>query len=97
MGLTRCDCHFARCQGKESDACILGLCAFQLCVWGNVVGPPRICGRCVDGTQYFMHELIGSWSGIRFLFVPCACLFAGVQPMFEYWEEELRREIQRRC
>ncbi|KAH9962536.1 hypothetical protein BGW80DRAFT_1354467, partial [Lactifluus volemus] len=29
------------------------------------------------------------WSGIRFLFVTCA-LFVGSQPMFEYWEEELR-------
>ncbi|KAH9955960.1 hypothetical protein BGW80DRAFT_1391113 [Lactifluus volemus] len=89
MGFARCDCHFARGQGRESDACIL--------IWGNVVGPPRICDRSMVGAQYFVHDLIGSWSGIRFFFVPCARLFVGVQPMFEYWEEELHREIQRRC
>ncbi|KAI0247695.1 MBOAT-domain-containing protein [Lactifluus subvellereus] len=51
----------------------------------------------VDGAQYFVRELIGSWDGIRFLCVACACLFVGVQLMFEYREEELRRGIQRRC
>ncbi|KAH9043958.1 MBOAT, membrane-bound O-acyltransferase family-domain-containing protein [Lactarius pseudohatsudake] len=51
----------------------------------------------VDGAQYFAHELISSWAGIRFLFGACACLFVGVQLMFEYREEELRRGIQRRC
>ncbi|KAI0288928.1 MBOAT, membrane-bound O-acyltransferase family-domain-containing protein [Russula brevipes] len=51
----------------------------------------------VDGMQYFARELVSSWDGIRFLFVACACLFAGVQLMFEYREEELRRGIQRRC
>ncbi|KAH9991748.1 MBOAT-domain-containing protein [Russula vinacea] len=51
----------------------------------------------MDGTQYFAHQLVNSWSGIRFLFAACACLFVGVQLMFEYREEELRRGIQRRC
>ena len=58
----------------------------------------------MDGTQYFAHQLVNSWSGeslppdsafslskyrrtragIRFLFAACACLFVGVQLMFEY-------------
>ncbi|KAH9955917.1 MBOAT, membrane-bound O-acyltransferase family-domain-containing protein [Russula dissimulans] len=51
----------------------------------------------MDGAQYLARELVSSWDGIRFLFVACACLFVGVQVMFEYREEELRRGIQRRC
>ncbi|KAF8273494.1 MBOAT-domain-containing protein [Lactarius quietus] len=51
----------------------------------------------VDGARYFAHELVSSWAGIRFLLGACACLFVGVQLMFEYREEELRRGIQRRC
>jgi len=51
----------------------------------------------MDGAQYLGYQLVSSWSGIRFLFVACACLFVGVQLMFEYREEELRRGIQRRC
>ncbi|KAI0293499.1 MBOAT, membrane-bound O-acyltransferase family-domain-containing protein [Multifurca ochricompacta] len=51
----------------------------------------------LDGAQYFARELINSWGGISFLLVACACLFVGVQLMFEYRAEELRRGIQRRC
>ncbi|KAI0050527.1 MBOAT-domain-containing protein [Auriscalpium vulgare] len=50
-----------------------------------------------DGMRYMAHEIAGSWGGLRFLFTACACLYVGVQVMFEYREEELRRGINRRC
>jgi hypothetical protein len=82
MGLARYGCHFARTQGKESDqfcgAWLISGNDTPFLVWGNVVGPPRICGLhdlamderksrfffSVNGAQYFMHELIGSWSSM---------------------------------
>lgn len=70
-----------------------GVCNVLLMMGANLVG--FVLG--VDGARYFAHELISSWAGIRFLFGACACLFVGVQLMFEYREEELRRGIQRRC
>ncbi|KAI9056770.1 MBOAT-domain-containing protein [Trametes sanguinea] len=50
-----------------------------------------------DGMKYMLHQVIDSWEGIRFLLVACACLFVGVQIMFEYREEEARQGINRRC
>jgi len=50
-----------------------------------------------DGAQYLAYQLVSSWSGVRFLLLACVCLFVGVQLMFEYREEELRRGIHRRC
>ncbi|CDO75129.1 hypothetical protein BN946_scf185010.g54 [Trametes cinnabarina] len=37
-----------------------------------------------DGMKYMLHQVIDRWEGIRFLLVACACLFVGVQIMFEY-------------
>ncbi|KAH8986223.1 hypothetical protein EDB86DRAFT_3082942 [Lactarius hatsudake] len=75
-------------------ACAAGGVGNVLLIMGaNLVG--FVLG--VDGARYFAHELISSWAGIRFLFGASACLFAGVQLMLEYREEELRRGIQRRC
>ncbi|KAI9453325.1 MBOAT, membrane-bound O-acyltransferase family-domain-containing protein [Lactarius psammicola] len=70
-----------------------GVCNVLLMMCANLIG--FVLG--VDGARYFAHELISSWAGIRFLLGACVCLFAGVQLMFEYREEELRRGIQRRC
>ncbi|KAH9948606.1 MBOAT-domain-containing protein [Amylocystis lapponica] len=50
-----------------------------------------------EGISYMLHQLIGSWEGVRFLVFVCACLFVAAQIMFEYREEELRRGIVRRC
>lgn len=51
----------------------------------------------VDGIQYLWQQLLGSWDGLQFMVAACATLFVGVQVMFEYREEELRRGIQRKC
>ncbi|KAL1739025.1 MBOAT, membrane-bound O-acyltransferase family-domain-containing protein [Schizophyllum fasciatum] len=51
----------------------------------------------VDGVQYFLQQLFGSAEGLRFLVAVIACLFIGVQLMFEYREEELRQGIVRKC
>ncbi|KAF9450468.1 glycerol transporter [Macrolepiota fuliginosa MF-IS2] len=50
-----------------------------------------------DGAQFFVGELFGTGQGLRFLMGAVACLFVGVQLMFEYREEEHRQGIQRRC
>ncbi|KAN0092559.1 MBOAT, membrane-bound O-acyltransferase family domain containing protein [Tylopilus felleus] len=50
-----------------------------------------------DGILYMAKEITGSFQGLRFLIGACACLFIGVQLMFEYREEEMRRGILRRC
>ncbi|KAL1732281.1 MBOAT, membrane-bound O-acyltransferase family-domain-containing protein [Schizophyllum commune] len=51
----------------------------------------------IDGVKYFLHQLVGSTEGLRFLAAVFACLFVGVQLMFEYREEELRQGIVRKC
>ncbi|KAF8556486.1 MBOAT-domain-containing protein [Imleria badia] len=50
-----------------------------------------------DGILYMANQITGSFQGFRFLIGACACLFVGVQLMFEYREEEMRRGIFRRC
>ncbi|KAI0636277.1 MBOAT-domain-containing protein [Trametes polyzona] len=50
-----------------------------------------------DGMKYMLHQIFDSWEGIRFILFACACLFVGVQVMFEYREEEERQGIARRC
>ena len=37
-----------------------------------------------DGMKYMIGQITGSWEGILFLLVASACLFVGVQVMFEY-------------
>lgn len=51
----------------------------------------------LDGISYMWSQLLGSWAGVQFLLAACATLFVGVQAMFEYREEELRRGISRKC
>ncbi|KAJ2918186.1 hypothetical protein MD484_g2218, partial [Candolleomyces efflorescens] len=37
-----------------------------------------------DGIQFFVSQLFGTGEGLRFFITACACLFVGVQLMFEY-------------
>ncbi len=60
---------------------------------GNLVG----FAIGTDGMKYLIEQLLGSWAGVKFMVVACATLFVGVQMMFEYREEELRRGIDRKC
>ncbi|KAM5544772.1 hypothetical protein V8D89_001670 [Ganoderma adspersum] len=50
-----------------------------------------------DGMKYMIEQIFGSSEGVQFLLVASACLFVGVQIMFEYREEEARQGIARRC
>ncbi|KAF9007390.1 glycerol transporter [Cyathus striatus] len=50
-----------------------------------------------DGIRFFVSQLFGTASGLRFLLGAITCLFVGVQLMFEYREEEIRNGIYRRC
>ncbi|KIJ52437.1 hypothetical protein M422DRAFT_58644 [Sphaerobolus stellatus SS14] len=50
----------------------------------------------VDGMKYMLQKIFGTWEGIQFLFLACLCLFAGIQVMFEYREEERRKGVFRR-
>lgn len=49
-----------------------------------------------DGIKFFVSQLLGTREGHQFLVVACACIFVGVQLMFEYREEEMRHGIYRR-
>ncbi|CBQ73402.1 probable GUP1-Multimembrane-spanning protein essential for proton symport of glycerol [Sporisorium reilianum SRZ2] len=60
---------------------------------GNLVG----FAIGTDGMRYMIQQLLGSVEGVRFMVGACATLFVGVQVMFEYREEELRRGIDRKC
>ncbi|SNX87280.1 probable GUP1 - Multimembrane-spanning protein essential for proton symport of glycerol [Melanopsichium pennsylvanicum] len=60
---------------------------------GNLVG--FVVGT--DGMKYMVEQLLGSTEGFKFMAGACATLFVGVQVMFEYREEELRRGIDRKC
>ncbi|EST05289.1 Membrane bound O-acyl transferase, MBOAT [Kalmanozyma brasiliensis GHG001] len=60
---------------------------------GNLVG----FAIGTDGMRYMIEQLFGSAEGVRFMVGACATLFVGVQVMFEYREEELRRGIDRKC
>lgn len=51
----------------------------------------------VDNTVAFLREVCGTLSGITFLAQACVAVFAAVHLMFEYREEELRRDIVRKC
>lgn len=37
-----------------------------------------------DGMKHMIHEIVGSWAGLRFLVSACVCIFVAVQLMFEY-------------
>jgi protein-cysteine N-palmitoyltransferase HHAT len=48
----------------------------------------------IDGLIDLSKAIVGSWSGLGFLFGACAALFVGVQVMFEVREEEARKGIK---
>ncbi|EIW83800.1 MBOAT-domain-containing protein [Coniophora puteana RWD-64-598 SS2] len=74
-------------------ACALGgVLNVLMMISANLVG--FVIGT--DGMLYMVSEVFGTWSGLRFLVSACACIFIGVQLMFEYREEEKRRGIYRR-
>lgn len=50
-----------------------------------------------EGIKFFLGELFGTLQGLKFLIGAVACLFVGVQIMFEYREEEMRQGMRRRC
>ncbi|KAJ8588133.1 MBOAT-domain-containing protein [Rhizopogon salebrosus TDB-379] len=50
-----------------------------------------------DGMMYMISQIVGTWQGFRFLIAASCCIFVGMQFMFEYREEEMRRGIYRRC
>lgn len=76
----------------------------HLCAAGGVVNvlmmmTANLVGFAIgtDGMAYMWQQLLADWDGILFMFSACAVLFVGVQVMFEYREEELRRGIDRKC
>ncbi|KAG1736348.1 MBOAT, membrane-bound O-acyltransferase family-domain-containing protein [Suillus lakei] len=50
-----------------------------------------------DGMMYMANQIVGTWQGFRFLLAASCIIFVGVQFMFEYREEEMRRGVYRRC
>lgn len=74
--------------------CALGAVAnILMMMTANLVG--FVVG--LDGVSELWASIVRDWSGITTLLGVCACLFVGVQVMFEYREEERRRGIMRRC
>lgn len=74
-------------------AAVGGVANVLMMMTGNLVG----FAIGTDGMRYMMEQLLGSAEGVRFMLGACATLFVGVQVMFEYREEELRRGIDRKC
>lgn len=74
-------------------AAVGGVANVLMMMTGNLVG----FAIGTDGMRYMIEQLFGSWEGVRFMMGACATLFVGVQVMFEYREEELRRGIDRKC
>ncbi|KAG0705833.1 MBOAT, membrane-bound O-acyltransferase family-domain-containing protein [Suillus ampliporus] len=50
-----------------------------------------------DGIMYMVSQIVGTWQGFRFLIGASCTIFMGIQLMFEYREEEMRRGVYRRC
>lgn len=59
------------------------------CTIGFVLG--------LDNTLAFLKQVFGTLSGAAFVLPACVVVYATVQVMFEYREEELRRNIVRKC
>ncbi|KAG1737067.1 MBOAT, membrane-bound O-acyltransferase family-domain-containing protein [Suillus paluster] len=51
----------------------------------------------MDGMMHMASQIVGTWQGFRFLIGASCTIFVGVQFMFEYREEEMRRGVYRRC
>lgn len=50
-----------------------------------------------DGIMYMARQMTGTWQGFRFLLAASCIIFVGLQFMFEYREEEMRKGVYRRC
>lgn len=64
-------------------------------MWSQMIG--TWAGKHSQIPLSFVARLIKGYAGIKFMFIASGCLFVGVQLMFEYREEELRKGIVRRC
>ncbi|KAG8411550.1 glycerol transporter [Metarhizium acridum] len=51
----------------------------------------------LDGLQSIVAGILHEWSGVIFLTVACACLFVGIQVMFEIRESEKRKGATLKC
>ncbi|KHN94564.1 Membrane bound O-acyl transferase, MBOAT [Metarhizium album ARSEF 1941] len=51
----------------------------------------------LDGLQSIVAGILHEWSGVLFLVVACACLFVGVQVMFEIRASETRKGVTLKC
>ena len=75
-------------------ACALG----GVCnIWMMMIA--NLFGFCLgsDGTILLLREIFLTSSGLLFFVIASACLFVGVQLMFEYREEEKRHGIYLKC
>ncbi|KWU45124.1 MBOAT-domain-containing protein [Rhodotorula sp. JG-1b] len=70
-----------------------GVANILLLMTANLVG--FVVG--VEGGKELWRIMLGDWQGRLFLATASACLFVGVQIMFEYREEERRKGISRKC
>ncbi|KAF9223226.1 MBOAT-domain-containing protein [Gyrodon lividus] len=84
---------YGRCPWHRHVCAVGGVFNVLMMITANLVG--FVIGT--DGILYMVNEIIGSFEGFRFLIGAFCCLFVGVQLMFEYREEEMRRGILRRC
>ncbi|KAG2114825.1 MBOAT, membrane-bound O-acyltransferase family-domain-containing protein [Suillus clintonianus] len=50
-----------------------------------------------EGIMYMASQILGTWQGFRFLLAASCIIFVGIQLMFEYREEEMRKGVYRRC
>lgn len=76
----------------------------HLCAAGGVVNIwmmmiANLFGFCLgaDGMRQLLHEMFGTFAGMRFFICALAALFVGVQVMFELRELEKRKGIDVRC
>ncbi|KAG2101567.1 MBOAT, membrane-bound O-acyltransferase family-domain-containing protein [Suillus discolor] len=70
-----------------------GVLNMSMMVSANLVG--FVIGT--DGIMYMASQMAGTWQGFCFLLAASCIMFVGVQLMFEYREEEMRRGVYRRC
>lgn len=75
----------------------------HICAMGGVINilmmmTANLVGFVVgyDGIKYLWQQILASNTGIHFMMTVCGVLFVGVQVMFEYREEEIRRGINRK-
>lgn len=84
---------YGRCTWYRHVCALGGVFNVLLMMTANLVG----FAIGLDGISYMWTRLLGTRDGAQFLMTACATLFVGVQIMYEYREEELRRGIARKC